>query len=700
MPKPSSLFTKLQVRLKRFPRLDDGLESTDEEGESEFHAKKFPNPLFDGEIIETTPKMTGRRQRAVRFSEGQEGDYDSPNGLSPPSAPPRPPLPNSFPSGNAAALPPKPKSPQPAPRRSFSQISPPSIYYSQNGNNSSDENTWIASNQDNKNNFGENSQPPRPNRNNNNCQRANSLLRQMRNSESNEFDEPIECSSRQRAGLSSPPIYLFLEHQGETKLYFYVSFPLLESKHLHSNNVKIYIQKLNSPHGLFYELENLEDLEDSCVLRLFEQNLPSSPSFNRRNNVPIIECLSEPEINEWGDELNKQQIIRPASVLGSNFNKNKQKRRILIDGDIQVILLLVLLGEIKHLFITLQNLDRALQGKKLLSNTNKKKHEESLERQMATLCSLVQCALLPYREGNVNNNSERQMLQFDGALALADSTTSTTLSNGSECFDRFKNDFKEWGHIISELEVIKGDLDLLKQDVQRNTLNGNEMIQDVLNQIKRTTNLNTNLFQQNLFITNYLNRLFNVQSSLKNFESNLENTRSAVLNSTRRLKLDEVNELTTALGEIGRESVELKVEIPILQRKIEMEIRQTMERMAREERLLQEKLPLVDGFLRRCKTLANMMVTMKKLAIIQDEERPQTQRRAIPVRQISLRNFRPPITTTQKQQKINENNNNHPLDAILDELGENNKQQNNEIQASFTLRLGGSNKENGNIWGK
>lgn len=34
----------------------------------------------------------------------------------------------------------------------------------------------------------------------NNCQRANSLLRQIRNSESNEFDEPIECSSRQRAG--------------------------------------------------------------------------------------------------------------------------------------------------------------------------------------------------------------------------------------------------------------------------------------------------------------------------------------------------------------------------------------------------------------------------------------------------------------------------------------------------------------------
>ena len=73
---PSSLFTKLQVRLKRFPRLDDGPESTDDEGELEFHAKKFPNPLLDGEIIETAPKMpitnSGRRQRAVRFSEGQQ----------------------------------------------------------------------------------------------------------------------------------------------------------------------------------------------------------------------------------------------------------------------------------------------------------------------------------------------------------------------------------------------------------------------------------------------------------------------------------------------------------------------------------------------------------------------------------------------------------------------------------------------------
>jgi hypothetical protein len=89
---------------------------------------------------------------------------------------------------------------------------------------------------------------------------------------------------------------------------------------------------------------------------------------------------------------------------------------------------------------------------------------------------------------------------------------------------------------------------------------------------------------------------------------------------------------------------------------------------------------------------------MKKLAIIQDEERPTPpaqqhfhQRRTIPVRHISLRNCQPSAQSTQKSDS-------HPLDAILDELnanatrnGTNQQQQNGqqpqEISASFTLRL-------------
>jgi hypothetical protein len=75
-----------------------------------------------------------------------------------------------------------------------------------------------------------------------------------------------------------------LEYQGEIKRSIFPSnlhsienlkslflrtFPLLDSKYLYLNNIKIYIKKRNSPHGIFYELENIEDLEDNCILRYF-----------------------------------------------------------------------------------------------------------------------------------------------------------------------------------------------------------------------------------------------------------------------------------------------------------------------------------------------------------------------------------------------------------------------------------------------
>ncbi|KAF7636406.1 AIP3 domain-containing protein [Meloidogyne graminicola] len=653
MPKPSSLFTKLQVRLKKFPRLDEGPDSTDEEGENHNEFKKFPNPLFDGEIIETAPKMPStlnnsgiRQQRAVRFSEGQQEEQQqnlidvSPiNGQTIPPRPPPLPTNSSFPSSINAALPPKPKSPQPAPRRSFSQINSSNNYYSDNNYNFEEQQQSLP--------------PPRPNKNNN-FQRTNSLLKQMRNSESNEYDEQQQQIEYNRTDLfsSSPSsqqqIYLFLEHQGETKRSILPS-------NIHSiENLK------NSPHGLFYELENIEDLEDSCILRLFEQNLPPQPpttiyspsSFIQRKQIPVVEYLS---CGHTSDSSTCSTIGGGGGIGGGSFSIQQPSIYYTKSGS-------------------------STPREEIVEQQETRRKVDNLERQMATLCSLVHCAL--YKDNKICENNQQQLIQFDKTLALPNSSILIQ---------------KEWRNVINEIEIIKEDLNILKLEVERNTINGNEMIKNVLNQIKITTN-NNNLFQQNSIIGNHINRLSNVQCALKSFESNLENTRSAVLNSTRRLKLDEVNELTAALGEIGREAVELKIEIPILQKKVEMEIKQTMERLSKEEHLLQEKIPLVDGFLRRCKTLANMMVTMKKLAIIQDEECSQTQRRTIPVRQISLRNFRPPIITSSQI------NGNHPLDAILDELGENNRKQNNLngtneiVQASFTLRLGSNKEQNGNIW--
>lgn len=61
---PKSLFSKLQVRLKRLPRLD-GPESTDEEDHEELGTS-----LGDEHIVDAAPKGEAERRRAVRFCEG------------------------------------------------------------------------------------------------------------------------------------------------------------------------------------------------------------------------------------------------------------------------------------------------------------------------------------------------------------------------------------------------------------------------------------------------------------------------------------------------------------------------------------------------------------------------------------------------------------------------------------------------------
>lgn len=51
---------------------------------------------------------------------------------------------------------------------------------------------------------------------------------------------------------------------------------------------------------------------------------------------------------------------------------------------------------------------------------------------------------------------------------------------------------------------------------------------------------------------------------------------------------------------------------------MQKDIKRNMEQIVREENLMKDEMLKIDQCLRRCKTLANMMVTMKKLAMVQD----------------------------------------------------------------------------------
>lgn len=782
MPKSSSLFSKLQVRLRRLPRLD-GPDSTDDDQEQE--EEELTNKLGGDHIVDSAPKGSAlgskpvrHPPRAVRFCEDLV----------------MPPSPLAIGTGEMSQCSPFPQK-SPLQSQQQQQLSSPDHSSFHNEPAALQPKNGWSDSMTAANGISENLQPPRPARTN----RANLLLQQLRTSNELQAEDDAAASGRvdmrtakARIGEapSSMPVVVFLEHQGETKRslippnlrslsqlksLFFRSFPSLNAAHMQTSLVKVYIQKMDSPHGLFYELEDVRDLEDQCVLRLFgpsssHQNIASQASpvssppllqptmmmmnlarHQQQRQQQPLECLSEPETLEWkgigqkGTSGRELAQLRPASVLGnrngcelmrqqqhrnSNSNKNTNRMDAIYWGGN---------SSDSSCYSTGAHYPKSGSSTpQIMEQDQTRRKVDNLERQLASLCSLVHSALFP-----ASHETQKELAQLNAEILdkttigsansainsqnasnplqngyMADSTSSTIakqLNWQRVAPGHQREEAQKFDRMFDHFRILRAEMADLKRGAQQLALNSDGMIQKALEKVRGTlehrkgmmasdTSLISSFFVSS---TAQQQRLVNVQSALRTFEASLENTRSAVLNSTRRLKLKDVDALTARLGEIGRETVKLKVEIPILQRQLNVEMRTTMERMANEERILREKMPLVDACLRRCKVLANMMVTMKKLAIIQDVEQQtfvagetcrMPERRAIPIRHISLQNYTP--LSLADQQPLHQIKcvdtaaaaGDHPLDAILDELNGNagiNHQnfETNEVSASFTLRF-------------
>ena len=183
---------------------------------------------------------------------------------------------------------------------------------------------------------------------------------------------------------------------------------------------------------------------------------------------------------------------------------------------------------------------------------------DQMERQLASLCSLVHSALLPRRDSGVDlemaqlraqildaGRSDRTM-SGNGSNSLADSTTST-LSNGTAAYCVAHKE-RSLSQVMAELVGLRSELDGLKREAQvsrggcdvahqaaagnelmmlvkRNALNGHEMIQRALQQARGTASMAIGAHQ---VLSNgsstLLERLANVQSALRAFEAHLENS--------------------------------------------------------------------------------------------------------------------------------------------------------------------------------
>ncbi|KRZ94766.1 Coiled-coil domain-containing protein [Trichinella sp. T8] len=109
-----------------------------------------------------------------------------------------------------------------------------------------------------------------------------------------------------------------------------------------------------------------------------------------------------------------------------------------------------------------------------------------------------------------------------------------------------------------------------------------------------------------------------LENKLVNLEEDIDKLREQVVTGRRKLKMSDVEYFTETLMQIARTAATLKSDFPVLEDRLKWLMSSEMEKVVREEKFLKEEPFRINAALKRCKKLTNTILTMKRLAQVQD----------------------------------------------------------------------------------
>ncbi|EYC16590.1 hypothetical protein Y032_0033g2736 [Ancylostoma ceylanicum] len=407
----------------------------------------------------------------------------------------------------------------------------------------------------------------------------------------------------------------------QVKMAFVRAFPNISRHYIEQPSIKIYIQE-PSKGQLFYELDDPSDIRNKSVLKLREHSTNGMQSPARFLDQP--DYLSETENDDGRHRF--VSLARPASAMAhSDYRKSSRKSYDAYDP----------YGSDTSSHDS-RSVTRSGSATPIIDKESRARME-TMERQLAGLSSLVHSALV---SKGMSESSRRDMadlrreilaLHPDAERAASEEPPSLPDSLSSHTQNQLD-------HLRQKLHQASSDMKQLRRTAQVNAQNarnyineaGEEIARLISQKMVRSPTLENHRIDNgamqgaaqregvNRERRSHEQRLTRLLEGLTRFESNVEAVRSSVLTSNRKLRMSEVESLTEGLTQIGREAATLKTEFPPIQSAIESQIKADMERIVREEKYIRDQTAAVDQSLRRCKALANIMVTMKKLAMVQD----------------------------------------------------------------------------------
>ncbi|XP_022658345.1 coiled-coil domain-containing protein AGAP005037-like isoform X5 [Varroa destructor] len=110
-----------------------------------------------------------------------------------------------------------------------------------------------------------------------------------------------------------------------------------------------------------------------------------------------------------------------------------------------------------------------------------------------------------------------------------------------------------------------------------------------------------------------------LEKDLAELETQVEELRSNVINRRCRVNMSNVESMALVLSKASRTVADLKNRFPALQETMKAVISGEMETVVREEKFLKEEPERLENALRRCKKLTGTLVTLKRLASVQEQ---------------------------------------------------------------------------------
>ncbi|XP_034236392.1 coiled-coil domain-containing protein AGAP005037 isoform X11 [Thrips palmi] len=120
----------------------------------------------------------------------------------------------------------------------------------------------------------------------------------------------------------------------------------------------------------------------------------------------------------------------------------------------------------------------------------------------------------------------------------------------------------------------------------------------------------------------YKQEMIRLEKDLTELESTVEELRGNVINRKTRVNMSDVENMALILSKSSKTVADLKVRFPGLQDEMKSLLSSEMDKVMREEKFLKEEPERLESALRRCKKLTGTLVTLKRLASVQEQRLP------------------------------------------------------------------------------